>query len=650
MTECPDPHNDRLIQMQIQRCHSQIYHNNSIRSTKHINTTNFHYKLRRVYSTILVKYHYMVILVGILFAGLLTGLSFLKQPLPDIMDPSRGFGARGPGTLTSQLIVMKNVNSQLTKYNDYILDLYEKKKLQNISAEPKYDQNYDQKFDPKYDQNYDQKFDPNYDQKFDPKYDQNYDQKFDHYYDQNVDHYDYDNGTIYDLENGEKEASISKRQILYELSDEDELELLLNEVIYNNLKGDEIIGMLEPGELKMTKYPSVSQTYATCNFSSALDSNLEFYFHNKDNHDMLSVDNLKKLCQWDQSLRQSVNFSSNCYISLPRFIQLLNNKTKCEDIDESDVEHVRNVTKACHRLENSGVLYAFAETDRHKSDIIKLIDKKKPLNKFVRLAGLDQSICSYKNLMYIFYEFLVDKNFASTDKVSYSALVISNENKVYSNEFLFNYYYRNYHGSSYKLGDINGTELNAINLAGIRMEAAMRVIGAEMMLIAVAITLIVMVTLVYLRSIFISFIVNLGVVVSFGIAFFFYRIVFGIVLFPFLNMMAAFLLIGIACDNVYVLFDSWYTEKAKVIMEDLPDQLEACGNDDQAVLDKARPLPTIFIKKKFYKSKNFDCSDMPELYRELTQKANKLILTQRRHFSLDSFLSFKFECTMCFFL
>ena len=465
---------------------------------------------------------------------------------------------------------MKNVNTKLTKYNDYILDLYEKKKQQQIDIEEY------------------------------PIYDQ----------------YDYDEHV-----KNERPLDLHKRYVDYKLSDEEELNLLRDKVIYNNLKGQDILEMLEPKQLDMNNYPGLANTFAKCNFSSALDTNLEFYFHSQSDQDLLNVANLKKLCKWDLVMTKSVNFNSNCFISLPRFIQLLNNRENCEDIDETDVEHMRNISRACHRLESNDVLFAFAETQNQNSKILKLIDKKKPLNQFLTYVNLDQYLCSYKNLMYLMYEFLIDKNFLSSQKVHYSSLVISNQNKTFTNDDLFKYYYRNYHGSNFNLSDIDGIELNAINLAGIRMEAAMRVIGAEMMLIAVAITFIVIVTLVYLRSVFISFIVNLGVVVSFGIAFFFYRIVFNIVLFPFLNMMAAFLLIGIACDNVYVLFDCWYTEKAKVIMEDLPDQIEEYGKQDQALLANARPLPTVFIKKKFYKTKNLDPnSDMPELYRELSQK------------------------------
>ena len=114
----------------------------------------------------------------------------------------------------------------------------------------------------------------------------------------------------------------------------------------------------------------------------------------------------------------------------------------------------------------------------------------------------------------------------------------------------------------------------------------MRMISQEMLLVALAISLIVIVTLLYLKSIFISIIVNLGVGMSVGISFFAYRIVFDIDFFPFMNMFAAFLLIGIACDNVYVLFDAWYNEKTRIIMEDLSEMIEKYYNSD----DRSEPL------------------------------------------------------------
>jgi TPP-dependent 2-oxoacid decarboxylase len=46
----------------------------------------------------------------------------------------KGFGARGEGTLTSKLIVLKNVNVELQSYTDYIINTYENVKRANRST------------------------------------------------------------------------------------------------------------------------------------------------------------------------------------------------------------------------------------------------------------------------------------------------------------------------------------------------------------------------------------------------------------------------------------------------------------------------------------------------------------------------------------
>jgi hypothetical protein len=57
---------------------------------------------------------------------------------------------------------------------------------------------------------------------------------------------------------------------------------------------------------------------------------------------------------------------------------------------------------------------------------------------------------------------------------------------------------------------------------------------------------------------------NICVVLSFACAYFAYKIALGIDLFPYINLMATFILIGISCDNVFVIFDAWYSEKLDI--------------------------------------------------------------------------------------
>ena len=60
---------------------------------------------------------------------------------------------------------------------------------------------------------------------------------------------------------------------------------------------------------------------------------------------------------------------------------------------------------------------------------------------------------------------------------------------------------------------------------------------------------------------------NTCVVLSFACAYFGYKMILGIDLFPYINLMSTFILIGISCDNVFVIFDAWYAEKLDIYNE-----------------------------------------------------------------------------------
>lgn len=86
----------------------------------------------------MVRYFWVFLIAGVTISIAFSAFGFMKQPLPNFLDPKRGFGARGEGTLTSRLIVLKNINVELTKYTDYIINVYEDVKKANRSS---YDSN-----------------------------------------------------------------------------------------------------------------------------------------------------------------------------------------------------------------------------------------------------------------------------------------------------------------------------------------------------------------------------------------------------------------------------------------------------------------------------------------------------------------------------
>jgi hypothetical protein len=127
------------------------------------------------------------------------------------------------------------------------------------------------------------------------------------------------------------------------------------------------------------------------------------------------------------------------------------------------------------------------------------------------------------------------------------------------------------------------TRISALNFLDIRIPAAMKQIRMDMSFVILAISLIVavsfliktkdfvlfhfQVTIIYLRSVTVALMTNLCVILSFACAYFAYTIVFNIDLFPYINLMATFILIGISCDNVFVIFDAWYSEKLDIYNE-----------------------------------------------------------------------------------
>ena len=55
----------------------------------------------------------------------------------------------------------------------------------------------------------------------------------------------------------------------------------------------------------------------------------------------------------------------------------------------------------------------------------------------------------------------------------------------------------------------------------------------------------------------------IGATLSIGVSYFIYRVIYQIPIFPFMNLMSAFILIGIGCDDIFVFFDTWEQEKSE---------------------------------------------------------------------------------------
>ncbi len=114
-----------------------------------------------------------------------------------------------------------------------------------------------------------------------------------------------------------------------------------------------------------------------------------------------------------------------------------------------------------------------------------------------------------------------------------------------------------------------------------------------MLLVLIATALIIGITVLYLRSVSIALIIIIGAALSIGVSFFIYRVIYRIPIFPFMNLMSAFILIGIGCDDIFVFFDTWEQEKTAWLRK--YQDRQQLGKEKNFVLSKKEKQNSIKI-------------------------------------------------------
>ena len=80
-------HIEQLVQQKLVKRNRYLSERSS--SSNKSKTEDFEGKINRLYSFLLVKYHWVFLLIGITTTVIFTGVSFVKQPLPNFLDPKR---------------------------------------------------------------------------------------------------------------------------------------------------------------------------------------------------------------------------------------------------------------------------------------------------------------------------------------------------------------------------------------------------------------------------------------------------------------------------------------------------------------------------------------------------------------------------------
>lgn len=233
--------------------------------------------------------------------------------------------------------------------------------------------------------------------------------------------------------------------------------------------------------------------------------------------------------------------------TLGNYIAVLNNKSSCQKISERDVSHTLKVLRSCAKFYHNGTL---------GPDCWDMATRRKDQ---LKCANVPRK-CTKYNAVYQILHFLVDKDFLapkSTDSLApalrYSMLFSPTE----KGETMMDIYLDNFENwnASDGVTTVTGIEF------GIKHNLFQDYLLTDTVYPAIAIVIVLAVMCVYTRSVFITLMTMFAIISSLIVSYFLYRVVFNFQFFPFMNLTALIILVGIGADDAFVLCDVWnYTK------------------------------------------------------------------------------------------
>ena len=273
--------------------------------------------------------------------------------------------------------------------------------------------------------------------------------------------------------------------------------------------------------------------------------------------DLLKARSIRAMC----SLSETVVRSHNLYqqicnpclpdISLGNILAVLNGRSSCQSITDGDVSELKG------RLSQCAQFYLDGQLD---SDCSERRGSLNPCSHAI------PSECIEMNAMYTIMNFLIDKDFteavARLCRVNPNGCLDSFPSLQYSILFLQARTYPSYFEIIYKDRLTSTVEKDGVTLVGFHFDrVAYRVFQdrllSDVVYPAFSLVIVFIIVWIYTGTLFVTLLSMQAILSSLGIAYFLYTIVFGIDFFPFINVTAVIIMIGVGSDDVFVYMDTW---------------------------------------------------------------------------------------------
>ncbi|XP_041720847.1 protein dispatched homolog 1 [Coregonus clupeaformis] len=281
-------------------------------------------------------------------------------------------------------------------------------------------------------------------------------------------------------------------------------------------------------------------------------------FTSAEGKNLWNIQAIKSMCNLDNtrvrshpqywSLCQRTTDASCCPSwTLGNYVAILTNKSSCQKITERDVSHTLKILRSCAKYYHNGTL---------GPDCWDMTTRRKDQSKCTNVPRK----CTKYNAIYQILHFLVDKDFLSPKNTDYLIPSLKHSmlfSPTEKGETMMNIYLDNFENwnSSDGVTTITGIEF------GIKHNLFQDYLLTDTVYPAIAIVIVLVVMCVYTRSVFITLMTMIAIISSLIVSYFLYRMVFDFEFFPFMNLTALIILVGIGADDAFVLCDVWnYTK------------------------------------------------------------------------------------------
>lgn len=282
-----------------------------------------------------------------------------------------------------------------------------------------------------------------------------------------------------------------------------------------------------------------------------------------DGSDLLSLAALHSACRLDYSLRERPHFTSNCQTStansccrswtLHNYIAVLHGHTDCLQIKEHDVKKTRELLIDCAQYYHDLKLPEDCQED-----------------KFNAAAGclVVPPHCTKNNAVYNIMHYLVDVDFLPSRNISQVFVKYSMVFLPMARSSAMMPYYRTLYSKPLKIGNV---EVSAMDL-GLKTILFDESLVRDTWLISLGALCVFFCMWLYTRSFLVTFMAIIAIGLSLGISYFFYTNVFGLHFFPFMNLLACVVSVGIGADDAFIFCKLWKcikTEKTNASLQQI---------------------------------------------------------------------------------